>query len=133
VVEDFLARVSAWAVTKTDILAVALVGSHARGAADRDSDVDLVVLTTAPLDYTADVTWADQFGGVANHDIEKWGRVTSVRVWYESGLEVEFGFASPGWAATPLDEGTRRVVAGGIRVLLDRDALLAGLAEADPG
>jgi predicted nucleotidyltransferase len=133
VVEDFLARVSAWAVTKTDILAVALVGSHARGAADRDSDVDLVVLTTAPLDYTADVTWADQFGRVANHEVEQWGRVTSVRVWYESSLEVEFGFASPDWAATPLDEGTRRVVAGGIRVLLDRDAVLAGLAEADPG
>jgi predicted nucleotidyltransferase len=133
VVEDFLAQVADWAVVRTEILAVALVGSYARGTAHRDSDVDLVVLTTTPLEYTSDANWARQFGRVASHEIEQWGRVTSVRVWYESSLEVEFGFVSPEWAATPLDEGTRRVVAGGIRVLMDRDGVLAGLAEGQTG
>jgi hypothetical protein len=42
--------------------------------------------------------------------------------------EVEFGFAAPDWAAMPLDDGTRRVVAGGLRLLLDRDELPADLA-----
>lgn len=133
VVEEFLTRVADWALTRSDILAVALVGSYARGTARRDSDVDLVVLTTAPLKYAADVDWARRLGSVANHAIEHWGRVTSVRVWYESGLEVEFGFATPGWVSAPLDEGTRRVVAGGLRVLMDRDAVLASLVEGRTG
>jgi predicted nucleotidyltransferase len=133
VVEDFLTQVTEWAVARTDILAVALVGSYARGTAHRDSDVDLVVLTATPLEYTAKVDWARQFGSVAGHEIENWGRVTSVRVWYESSLEVEFGFATPEWASAPLDEGTRRVVAGGIRVLMDRDAVLSALAEDQTG
>jgi predicted nucleotidyltransferase len=133
VVEEFLTRVADWAFPRSDILAVALVGSYARGTVERDSDVDLVVLTTAPLEYTADVDWARQLGSVTNHEIEHWGRVTSVRVWYESGLEVEFGFATPEWVSAPLDEGTRRVVAGGIRVLMDRDAVLAGVVEGDTG
>ena len=106
-----------------------LLGSYARGTAHQDSDVDLVVLTTTPAQYTADVNWARRFGKVANHEIEHWGRVTSLRVRYESGLEVEFGFATPDWAAKPLDEGTRRLVAGGLRVLVDRNAVLADLAD----
>jgi predicted nucleotidyltransferase len=133
VVEDFLTQVADWAVARKDILAVALVGSYARGTAHRDSDVDLVVLTTVPLEYTTDVNWARQFGSVTSHEIEQWGRVTSVRVWYERRLEVEFAFATPEWAATPLDEGTRRVVAGGIRILMDRGAVLSGLAEGQTG
>lgn len=132
-VEGFLAQVADWAVARSDILAVALVGSHARGTARRDSDVDFVVLTTAPLEYTTDVDWAHQFGRVVRHEIEYWGHLASVRVWYEGNLEVEFGFATPEWASVPLDEGTLRVVAGGIRVLMDRDAVLSGLTEGQTG
>jgi predicted nucleotidyltransferase len=128
VIEEFLAQLTDWAVARRDVLGVALVGSHARGAAQENSDVDVVVFTATPLVYTTDVSWAQRFGRVANHQIETWGRVTSVRVWFESGLEVEFGFASPEWAAEPLEEGTSRVVASGLRVLMDRDGVLAHLA-----
>jgi hypothetical protein len=54
---------------------------------------------------------------------EDWGRVTSLRVWYDnSGLEVEFGVTTPVWMEKPLDEGTRRVLSDGYKVLLDKDA-----------
>jgi hypothetical protein len=46
--------------------------------------------------------------------------VQSLRVFYRNGLEVEFGLTDPAWAALPLDEGTRQVIAGGMRVLFER-------------
>ncbi|MBN1315772.1 MAG: nucleotidyltransferase domain-containing protein, partial [Anaerolineales bacterium] len=43
-VEQFLSAVVTWASAKPDIVAVALVGSHARGTSGPGSDVDLVIL-----------------------------------------------------------------------------------------
>ena len=45
---EFLFRFTAWAASQPDIVAVGLAGSHARGAARPDSDVDLVILSTDP-------------------------------------------------------------------------------------
>jgi len=39
-----------------------------------------------------------------------------VRAWYAEGPEVEFALAPVDWATRP-DEGTRRVVTDGFRVL----------------
>ena len=62
---------------------------------------------------------------------EDWGMLRSIRVVYRDGLEVEFGFALPGWASTDcVAEGTRRVVSDGIRIIVDRHAQLAALARA---
>ena len=36
---------------------MALVGSHARGTARADSDIDLIVLTTDPQYFRADTCW----------------------------------------------------------------------------
>jgi hypothetical protein len=46
-----------------------------------------------------------------------------------SGLLVEFGFASAGWAVVPLEAGTRRVLEDGHRVLFD-DGILTAASEA---
>jgi aminoglycoside 6-adenylyltransferase len=56
--------------------------------------------------------------------------VTSLRVYYTEGLEVEFGMTTLAWAAVPVDPGTRHVVAHGMRILWDREGLLARLQEA---
>ncbi len=129
-VEDFLWQVRTWAKQQPDIEAVLLVGSYARGAARADSDVDLVILTTAPERYLADPSFAGHFGPVSRWEKEDWGRVTSLRVWYEGGLEVEYGLTLPDWAARPLDEGTREVISAGVKVVFDRrgslDWLLVG-------
>jgi predicted nucleotidyltransferase len=96
------------------------VGSHARNDAAQNSDVDLVILTDAPRAFLRDRSWAETFGRVVSQNVEDYGKLVSLRVHYEHGVEVEFGFAEPSWAAAPLDPGTCEVVSGGIRVLFDR-------------
>ncbi|HEU5369760.1 MAG TPA: nucleotidyltransferase domain-containing protein, partial [Ktedonobacterales bacterium] len=46
-----------WAALREEIVALALVGSYARGAARPDSDVDLVVLTTDPDSFRQQTDW----------------------------------------------------------------------------
>jgi predicted nucleotidyltransferase len=123
--DELLERVLRWATERPDVRAVVLVGSHARGAARPDSDVDLVLLVERPRDLIADTAWLGAFGAVERREIERWGRVVSVRAWYAGGAEAEFGLATPDWATRP-DDGTRRVLGDGARVLLDHDGVLAG-------
>lgn len=129
VIDKLLADVCAWAAERGEIRAVALVGSHARGVPRPDSDVDLVILTERPRDLLEDLGWTVTFGTVDRSLREDWGRVTSVRVWYAAGPEVEFGVTTPDWALVP-DEGTLRVVRDGLRVLFDRGETFATLAQA---
>jgi hypothetical protein len=60
------------------------------------------------------------FGEVIRRQVEDYGRLTSLRVWYADGGEVEFGLSTPDWIAEPLDEGTAAVIAGGIKILYKR-------------
>ena len=54
--------------------------------------------------------------------------LTSLRVLYTSGLEVEFGLTTRDWARLPLDFGTQMVISDGINVLFEREAgILTGL------
>ena len=125
--ETFLAAVKRWAEQQPDIQGVLLVGSYARGAARPDSDVDLVILTTSPKRYLDSTSFAETFGAVSRWQIEDWGKVTSVRVWYEDGLEVEYGFALPDWAAQPLDPGTRQVISNGMQIVFGRSGAIENL------
>jgi predicted nucleotidyltransferase len=124
-IERLLSEVVQWASAQPDIVAVALVGSYARGAASPTSDVDLVILTSCPQRYLQVTDWAATFGPIAKQTIENWGKVTSLRVWYESGKEVEFGITIPEWVAPPIDEGTWKVISDGIKILFDRHEYLA--------
>jgi diamine N-acetyltransferase len=127
--EPWLTEFIRWTGGRDDLVAAALVGSHARGTATPESDVDLVVLTSDPERYVRDTGWAAELGPVSRSAIERFGRVTSVRVWYTDGPEVEYGFAHEDWAAVPADPGTREVVDGGLRVLFERRPLLSLLLE----
>jgi predicted nucleotidyltransferase len=126
-IEDFINAFTSWASTQPDILAVALVGSYARDAATEDSDIDLVVLANDPNRYVEDTDWLERFGSIEKQRSEDYGKVTSLRVWYVGGHEVEYGLTTLDWAQRPLDEGTRRVIEDGMRVLFEREALLANL------
>lgn len=126
-VDRFLFSVTDWAAARLDITGLVLVGSYARNEARPDSDIDLVLLTANPQALLEDVSWVSQFGEVESRETEYWGRVTSIRVHYRNGLEVEFGISTPDWASVPVDEGTRRVVTDGMMVLLDRERKLADL------
>lgn len=118
--ERFLAKVRRWAEETPHVDALLVVGSFARGTQRPDSDLDLVLVTTEKTELVLDPSFPETFGKVLRRQTEHYGACTSVRVWYAGGLEVEFGLAEPSWLALPLDEGTRRVLADGHRVLVDK-------------
>jgi len=124
-VESFLKSVIDWAVDQPNIQALALVGSQARGTAREDSDIDLVIIANDPFIYLRDTGWIAHFGVPLRQQVEDYGLVQSLRVWYQSDLEVEYGLTDARWAALPLDEGTRRVVKDGMRVLFERRGILS--------
>jgi C_GCAxxG_C_C family probable redox protein len=128
-IQPFLEQVSAWAAGQEDILALALIGSHARGAARLGSDIDLLILAEQPQRYLQDTAWAAGFGRVLLQREEDYGLVTSLRLWYADGREVEYCLAGRDWAAPPLDAGTAEVIAKGMRVLFERGTLLSPLVK----
>jgi uncharacterized protein len=115
---------------KPGIVAVALVGSWARGSGRPDSDVDLVLLTTAPEELLGTDDWFTAIDPLARLiRADDFGAIQERRLRLPSGLEVEVGIGEPSWAATtPVDQGTRRVVDDGLVILHDPQSLLAGLA-----
>jgi predicted nucleotidyltransferase len=124
-VAPFLNKVTRWAAAQADILALALVGSHAREAATETSDVDLVIIALDPKRYLENTDWVRRFGTVEKQQVEDYGLLTSLRVWYRDGSEIEYGLTDERWAALPLEEGTRQVIAGGMRVLCERGGILS--------
>ena len=125
--EALLEAITAWAAERDDVLGVALVGSRARGEARPDSDVDLVILCDDP-DALVAGDWFREFGSVRSVAEESYGRLRSLLVRYEDGPEVEFGITGREWARLPLDAGTAKVLAGGVRILHDPVDLLRAAA-----
>jgi len=122
---DFIEDFMRWSKRRKDIRALALVGSYARETAKEKSDVDLVIIVNDPQKYITDTEWARVFGVVIAKNIEDYGKLTSLRIWYESGLEIEYGFTTREWVKTPLDKGTKRVIDDGMRVLFEKEVLLS--------
>ena len=126
-IRDFLDAFLSWASDQPDVQGIALVGSYARGEARTDSDIDLVILTDQPSKYLDDMQWMGRFGTAEKHQTEDYGKLISLRVWYQDGApaEVEYGITTPDWAAIPLDAGTQEVMRGGIIVLFEQGMLLS--------
>lgn len=122
---DFIEDFMRWSRRRRDIRAVALVGSYARMQANPASDVDLVIIANDPQKYLTQTEWLRDFGIVITQKVEDYGKLTSLRVWYESGLEVEYGFTTREWVKSPLDRGTKRVIEDGLRVLFEKEPLLS--------
>lgn len=122
-----LQRFCAWALLERAIEGVLLVGSCAAGTSRANSD-DLIVITPAAEEYVQRTEWLHQFGEVLQQAVEDYGAVQSIRAFFAQRGEFEFGFALPSWATTePIDPGTRRVIADGSLILIDRRERLARL------
>jgi len=111
-------------------VAVALVGSWARGAGRAGSDVDLVVLAREPGRLLSESSWFGVFGsGATLVRSGDFGVIQERRLRRPDGLEVEVGIGGLGWAtAEPTDVGSLRVAREGLRVLHDPHRLLHALA-----
>jgi len=123
-ISQFLNEVTIWASTQSDMQALALIGSYARNTATETSDVDLIIITANPGQYFQNSDWILQFGVVEKQQVEEYGLLTSIRVWYIDGREIEYGITDERWAAIPLDEGSRRVISDGMEVLFEKNHIL---------
>ena len=124
-VDGFLFEFKRWAATEAGIHAVALTGSHARETATENSDVDLIVVVSPPNIYLQHTQWTRLFGTVLRDHQESYGKCASLRVWYDEGFEVEYGFVDESWAMLPADEDTRKIVSDGMKVMFERKPLLS--------
>lgn len=120
-------EVQEWARADDRERAVALVGSYARGKEGMASDLDLVFLSDDP-DSLTNASWFVALNpGAQLVRSQRWGPIQERRFRIRSGLLVELGFAPIGWAAVPLEPGTRRVLEDGHRVLFDDGTLTAAI------
>jgi hypothetical protein len=126
----YLEAFISWATVQPDIEGVALVGSYARGTGTKDSDVDLMILSTERSRYLENKEWLSLFGEVERSRDEKWGCVETVRATYKTGVEIEYNFSAPSWAGIPVDSGTRQVVNDGMEILFDPKGIFADLQNA---
>ena len=126
---EFIGEFTRWASAREDVSGVILVGSHARGEAAPDSDIDLVVLTSMPEFYLSCTSWTSIFGDIHSCSVEDWGEVQSVRVFYRSGLEVEAGITLPSWLGPPIPATTLRVLQRGMQLLFHRKDDMLSLLE----
>lgn len=117
------------------VVAIALVGSCARGTAGPGSDVDLVVLSDAPEALLEHQGWhrlLDPRPALVRSD--DFGALQERRLLLSSGIVVEVGVGRTSWAATdPVDPGTHRVVREGFLIIHDPDGLLTRLVAAVAG
>lgn len=97
-----------------------------------DSDVDLIILTTAKQYYLDSENWVRDLGGLRVIRTEKWGpMMTERRFTLPSGLEIEAGIALPSWASTePVDPNLPPIVRRGFSILYDPEGLLESLVQA---
>lgn len=115
-VEQLISAVGVWVGSRADVLALGVVGSYAYRRPRLGSDVDLVLLTSQPELYGP---WIGADSPLAPAQLirhQRWGPMCEWRFRRRSGLHVEFGVATPGWAdVSPLDPGTARVISDGCR------------------
>jgi uncharacterized protein len=131
--DQIRASVIVWAGGRQGIRGVAVVGSWARDTARMSSDIDLVVLTLDQDRYLTEENWVEESLGKPGELVrtQEWGPLTERRVRLPSGLEVEFGFVGPEWAAVdPVDPGTAGVVRDECIPLVDPRALFEHVMQA---
>ena len=88
-----------------------------------DSDVDIIIVTSDQNKYINNTMWAYSFGIIKKINIEYYGWITSLRIFYET-LEIEFGIAPLKWIQTPLDTGTKRVLYDGYKIIYEKENVL---------
>ena len=114
-----------WARLDRRVVAAGICGSHARGDARPDSDIDFCILAAEPQALLVDLAWIRDLGPGARiaGPVEDYNLVQSVRVFYGT-TEAEFGITDEAWAQPPIDRETAGVINDGLRILYDPEGRL---------
>ncbi|MBN1813737.1 MAG: aminoglycoside 6-adenylyltransferase [Anaerolineae bacterium] len=136
--ERLIERFVAWAQAEANIRAAVVIGSRARTdhPADEWADLDIIVFATDIERYIASADWVENVGVHWLTFVERtpgggWER----RVLFDGGLDVDFALnpaadlAHLATGAVPPDVAD--IIRRGVRVLVDKDGLLAQLSAVD--
>lgn len=123
--DELISAVAGWAQRDDRVVAAGLCGSHARGEARPDSDVDFCIVTPEPRSLLDDRAWIYELGADARvaGPVEDYNLVQSVRVFY-GATEAEFGVTDQAWMQPPIDHETAGVMNDGLRILFDPEGRL---------
>jgi aminoglycoside 6-adenylyltransferase len=130
-------RIAGWAERDPDVRAALVIGSRVRSdhPADRWSDLDVLLFVREPKQYTDSAEWVAGFGPIWLTFLERTpeGGAWERRVLYAGGLDVDFAVNPAQWlqhiAAHGLDPAIADVIRRGVRVLVDKDDLLASILQ----
>ena len=123
--DELIEKVASWSKRDDRVIASGVCGSHARGEARPDSDIDFCILTSDPSSLLEDRSWIHGFGADAHMPgpTEDYNLVQSIRVFY-GATEAEFGVTDQAWAQLPIDPETADVMNNGLRILYDPEGRL---------
>ena len=123
--DELIEKVAEWSQRDERVLAAGICGSHARGQARPDSDIDFCLLTADPASLLEERSWITEFGHDARvaPQIEDYRLVQSLRVFF-GNTEAEFGVTDMAWAELPIDRDTAGVINDGLVVLYDPEERL---------
>ena len=119
-IKNFFAALKEYARSNSHIESVIIVGSYAKETNKKDSDLDLVIITSNKSEMVLNQDFTQEFGEIDKQQTEYYGACTSIRVWYKNGKEIEFGIVEPSWISTPLDAGTYQVLSDGYKIIIDK-------------
>lgn len=123
-----------WTTQCDDIRAAVIVGSRARvnEPADEWADLDITIFSTIPEKYLDSTDWLNNMGNywITFIEDDALGLTKERRVLYEGGLDVDFVFY-PDNVIDHLFKNpeVNRIIARGIRVLIDKDNKFGQLNE----
>ena len=122
---ELIVKVGSWSRRDDRVMAAGVCGSHARGAARPDSDIDFCILTSDPGSLLNNRSWIYSLGADAwvAGAVENYKLVQSIRVFY-GATEAEFGITDQAWAQPQIDPETAGVINGGLRILYDPEGHL---------
>lgn len=126
-IKNFMNTLKDFSENNSYIESVIIVGSYARGTNKESSDLDIVIITPNKSEMIRNQDFVQVFGEVYQKQTECYGACTSIRVWYKSGQEVEFGIVEPSWIEKPLDSGTNKVLSDGYKIVIDKKDYFANL------
>lgn len=139
--EQLITRFVTWAELRHDLRAALVVGSRARDDPDEWADLDIILVTTTPEYYLARTDWVNNIGTPLLTFIEPTatGGETERRVLFEGMLDVDFAILPEQKAHQLLREIPPEIArqladtfGRGIRVLLDKDGMIATLQAVIP-
>ncbi|OMF21463.1 hypothetical protein BK133_28260 [Paenibacillus sp. FSL H8-0548] len=112
-----------WAGGQSHIAGIALVGPCADDENEEETDLSLLLISDKKAKTVEAILHQFQFEAIDELTKEERGPLTSLRISYASGIDMELGVAEEAWLHAPLEQAAEFAFIQGFKVLLEQEAL----------